>query len=89
MEIQKNNKPKEKIRNGRISLLKWENFNPQGEVFTSFSLNKTLMKRNEEEPSKFEGQVFSLNGLTINDLDAIKEVIEEMEEKISEQGWSQ
>ena len=89
MEIQKNNKPKEKIKNGRISLLKWENTNGEGEVFTSFSLNKTLMKRDEEDPSRFEGQVFSINGLTIYDLEAVKEVITEMQEKLEMVRWSQ
>jgi hypothetical protein len=88
MEKQKN-KPKERIRVGRISLLKWENSNGNGEVFNSFSLNKTLMKRNEEDPSKFEGQVFSLNGLTMNDLEAIQEAIKEVQERMESQGCSQ
>jgi hypothetical protein len=87
MEKQKN-KPKEKIKVGRISLLKWENSNGNGEVFNSFSINKTLMKRNEEDPSKFEGQVFSLNGLTMSDLEAIKEAIKEIEGGTENQGWS-
>lgn len=89
MEIGKNNKPKEKIRAGRISLAKWENTNPQGEVFTCFSLCKTLLRRDEDNPSRFEGQVFSLNGLTKDDLEAVKEVIAEMEEKVEVEGWSQ
>ena len=85
----RNNKPIDRIEEGRISLLRWENTNKQGEVFTSFSLNKTMMRKNEEEPSRFEGQVFSLNGLTKHDLEAIKEVIEELQEKEEGQGWSQ
>ncbi len=89
MEIQKHNKPTERIRIGRISLLRWENSNGNGEVFVSFSLNKRVMKRNEENPSKFEGQVFSLNGLTNYDLTAIKEAVKEMEEKYEAEGWSQ
>lgn len=84
MEVQKN-KPIDRIKAGRISLLRWENRNNEGEEFTSFSINKTLMKRNKDSPSKFEGRVFSLNGLTKNDLEAIIQVITEMEEK----GWSQ
>jgi len=88
MEKQKN-KPKERITIGRISLLKWENFNGAGEVFVTFSLNKTVMKRREDDPSKFEGQVFSLNGLTSYDLAAIKEAVKEMEEKYEVEGWSQ
>jgi hypothetical protein len=84
-----NNKPIEKIKEGRISLLKWENSNKYGEPFTSFSLNKTAMKKSEDDPSKFEGQVFSLNGLTKKDLDAIKELIEEIQEKEEREGWSQ
>ncbi len=87
MERQKN-KPKERIKVGRISLLKWENSNGNGEVFNSFSLNKTSTKRNEEDPSKFEGQVFSLNGLTMSDLEAIKEAIKEVQEGAESQGWS-
>ncbi len=87
MEKQKN-KPKGKIKVGRISLLKWENSNGNGEVFNSFSLNKTFMKRNEEDHSKFEGQIFSLNGLTMSDLEAIKEAIKEVQEGIESQGWS-
>ena len=84
-----NNKPVEKIKEGRISLLKWENSNKYGEAFTSFSLNKTTMRKSEDDPSKFEGQVFSLNGLTKQDLEAIKELIEEIEEKEEREGWSQ
>jgi len=83
------NKPKERIEVGRISLLQWENANGGGEVFTSFSLQRTVTKRNEEDPSKFEGQVFSLNGLTMGDLEAIKEAIEEMQVKRESKGWSQ
>ena len=89
MENKKNNKPKEKIRVGRISLLKWENSNGDGEVFTSFSLNKTVMKRRQDDPSRFEGQIFSLNALTNYDLAAIKEAVTEMEEKYEVKGWSQ
>jgi hypothetical protein len=87
-----NNKPIERIKEGRISLLKWENSNRYGELFTSFSLNKTVMKRSEDDPSKFEGQVFSLNGLTKKDLKDTKELIEEMmeaEEEEEAEGWSQ
>jgi len=90
MEKQKN-KPIERIREGRISLLKWQNANKYGEHFTSFSLNKTTMKRSEDDPSKFEGQFYSLNGLTKKDLKAIKELIEEMQEgekEGEEEGWS-
>jgi len=91
MKNQKN-KPIENIRQGRISLLKWENSNKYGEPFTSFSLNKTIMKRSEDDPSKFEGQLFPLNGLTKEELKAIKELIDEMlegEEEEEIQGWSQ
>jgi hypothetical protein len=88
MEIQKN-KPKDKIRNGRISLLRWENTSEEGEIFSNFSLSKTLLKRNEEDPSRFEGQVFSINGLTMNDLESLKEVIIEMQEKLEMERWSQ
>ena len=88
MEKQKN-KPKVRIRVGRISLLKWENSNRNGEVFNSFSLNKTLMKRNQEDPSKFEGQVFSLNGITMSELEAIKEAIEKMQQRMESQGCAQ
>ena len=84
-----NNKPIEKIKEGRISLLKWENSNKYGEPFTSFSLNKTIMKRSEDDPSKFEGQVFSLNGLTKKDLTDITELIGEILEGEEEIGWSQ
>jgi hypothetical protein len=84
-----NNKPKEKIKEGRMSLLRWENSNNYGELFTSFSLNKTLMRRNQDEPSKFEGQVFSINGLTMSDLEAIKEVKTEMQENLEKERWSQ
>ena len=82
----KKNKPKQKIRIGRVSLLQWENTNPEGEVFTTFSLNKTQFKRDESNPSRFEGQVFSLNGLTKNDLEAIKKAVEEA---LQAEGWSQ
>jgi hypothetical protein len=85
METNKN-KPKEKIRVGRITLLKWENTNSEGEVFTTFSLNKTQFKRDESNPSRFEGQVFSLNGLTKNDLESIKNAVEEA---LQSEGWSQ
>ena len=88
MERQKN-KPKERIKVGRISLVKWENSNGNGEVFNSFSLNKTLMKRNEEDPSKFEGQVFSLNGITMSELEAIKEAIEKMQQRMESQECAQ
>ncbi len=84
MEIQKN-KPIEKIKEGRISLLSWENTDEQGQKFISFSLSKTAYKKRIDDPSKFEGQTYNLNGLTKNDLDAIKKLITEMEEK----GWSQ
>ncbi len=84
-----NNKPIESIKEGRISLLKWENSNKYGEPFTSFSLNKTIMKRSEDDPSKFEGQVFSLNGLTKKDLEDITELIGEILEGEEEEGRSQ
>ena len=87
MEKQKN-KPKDRVEVGRISLLKWENSNGDGELFTSFSLQRTVTKRNEEDRSKFEGQVFSLNGLTMGDLEAIKEAIEEMQQGRESRGWS-
>lgn len=87
----KKNKPIESIRDGRISLLKWENSNKYGEPFTSFSLNKTIMKRNEDDRSKYEWQVFPINGLTKKDLKSIKELIDEMMEgeEQEEEGWSQ
>ena len=84
-----NNQPIERIKEGRVSLLKWENSNKYGEPFTSFSLNKTTMKKSEDDPSKFEGQVFSLNGLTKKDLKDVKELIDEMMEGEEEEGWSQ
>ncbi len=84
-----NNKPIERIKEGRISLLKWENSNKYGEPFTSFSINKTTMKRSEDDPSKFEGKFFSLNGLTKKDLKDITELIEEILEGEEEKGWSQ
>ena len=87
MEKQKN-KPIERIKEGRISLLKWQNANKYGEPFTSFSLNKTTMKRSEDNPSKFEGQFYSLNGLTKKDLKDTKELIEEILEGAEEEGWS-
>lgn len=88
MEKQKN-KPKDRVEVGRISLVRWENSSGGGEVFTSFSLQRTVTKRNEDDPSKFEGQVFSLNGLTMRDLEAIKEAIEQMQEGRESRGWSQ
>lgn len=81
MAKQKSNKPKERITNGRISLLKWENSNGNGKTFESFSLNKTVMQRNKTDSSKFTGRFLSLNGLTKTDLVTIKQVITEMEEK--------
>jgi hypothetical protein len=88
MKNQKN-KPIENIKEGRISLLKWENSNKYGEPFTSFSLNKTIMRRSEDDPSKFEGQFFNLNGLTKKDLKAITGLIEEMLEGEEAEGWTQ
>ncbi len=91
MEKQKHN-PADKIRDGRISLLRWENSNKYGEPFTSFSLVKTIMKRCEDEPSKFEFENFPINGLRKEELKAIKELIDEMmegEEEEDEDGWSQ
>jgi len=90
MKNQKN-KPIDKIKDGRISLLKWENSNKYGEPYTSFSLIKTVMKRSEDDPSKFEGQFFNLNGLTKKDLKAIIGLIEEMmegEQEEEAEGWS-
>ena len=86
------NKPADKIKDGRISLLRWENSNKYGEPFTSFSLVKTIMKRSEDDPSKFEEQLFPINGLTKKDLKDIKELIEAImpgEDKEGEEGWSQ
>ena len=94
MEKQKN-KPIDKIKDGRISLLRWENVNKYGEPFTSFSLIKTIMKRSEDDRSKFEGQFFSLNGLRKKELKAIIGLIEEIlegeeeKDKEDEEGWSQ
>ena len=86
MEIQKNNKPKEKIRVGRISLVKWENTNQQGEVFTTYSLSKTQIKRTDDDPSKFEGRVFTIHGLTKSDLEAINQAVSEMYDKVQAEG---
>jgi len=86
MKNQNGNKPAETIKEGRISLLRWENTNRYGEAYTSFSLNKTLVRRSREEPGKFEGEVFSLNGLNRKDLKAIRELITEMEEGLQEEG---
>lgn len=80
MAKQKNNKPKERIGIGRISLLKWENKH-NGKTFDSFSLNKTVMKRNRTDKTKFSGQLLSLNGLTRTDLEHIKQAISEMQAK--------
>lgn len=91
MKSQKN-KPADKIKDGRISLLRWENSNKYGEPFTSFSLVKTIMKRSEDDPSKFEGENFALNGLRKEELKAIIELIQEMlegEKEEEEMGWSQ
>lgn len=87
MEIVKNNKPKEKLRVGRISLLKWENTNQQGEVFTTYSLSKTLIRKCDDDPSKFEGKVFTIHGLTAGDLESISQVLQEMQDKACER-WS-
>ena len=80
MKKQKNNKPLERISNGRISLLKWENSN-NGKTFESFSLNKTVMQRNKTDATKFTGRFLSLNGLTKSDLLTIKQLVTEMTDK--------
>ncbi len=86
-ETVKNNKPKEKIRVGRISLVKWENTNQQGEVFKTYSLSKTLIKRSDDDLSKFEGRVFTIHGLTKTDLESINQAVSEMYDKDVEGGW--
>ncbi len=85
------NKPADKIEDGRISLLRWENSNKYGEPFTSFSLVKTIRRRSEDDPSKFEEQLFPINGLKKEELKAIKSLIDEMMEgeEEAEYGWSQ
>ncbi len=72
------NKPADKLKDGKMTLVKWNNTNRYGEPFTSFSLIKTIMKRSEDDPSKFEGQFFSINGLRKKELKAIIGLIEEM-----------
>ena len=82
MANKKNNKPKERIVCGRISLLQWKNSNGNGETFDSFSINKTVMQRNKKDKTKFSGQFLSLNGLTKTDLTNLKQAITEMEDKM-------
>ncbi len=82
----KGNKPVQKVAFGNVSLLCWENKNSSGELFNSFSLNKTVMKRNNNDCTEFSGKVFSLNGLTKHDLQNVKLAISEMEDSLSEDG---
>ena len=84
------NKPVERIQDGRVVLLKWLNASKYGEPFTSFSLVKTIRKRSEDDPSKFEEQLFPINGLRKEELKAIKGLIDEMleGEEEDEEGWS-
>ena len=83
------NKPADKISDGRISLLRWENSTKYGEPYTSFSLVKTIRKRSEDDPSKFEWENFGLNGLKKEELEVIIELFQEMLDGEDEDGWSQ
>ena len=74
--------PKEKVSFGKISLALWENSNGDGDVFESFSLNKTVVRRDDNDRTRFTGQIISLNGLTKNDLSCVKQAIAEMESKV-------
>jgi hypothetical protein len=88
----KKNKPVGRVKEGRISLLKWENSNKYGEPYISYSLIKTIRKRSEDDPSKFEEQLFTINGLTKKDLKDINELIKAImpgEEGEGEDGWSE
>lgn len=71
------NKPRERVKSGKIEVLQWENCK-DGESFRSFSISKTVKRLDAEDRSKFTGQVFSLNGLTKADLNNIKAAIDEM-----------
>jgi len=78
----KSKMPKERVSAGRVALLCWENI-ANGESFNSFSINKTVLKRNKADRSKFTGQVMSLNGLTKNDLVNLKQAITEMTDRVT------
>ena len=79
---QKKNRPKERVRSGKISLLQWENSNGNGETFESFSINKTVTRTDDSDRSRFTGQILSLNGLTKRDLTDVKNVIALIEGKV-------
>lgn len=75
------NQPKDKIRFGNISLVQWENKNQKGKTFDSFSINKTVRRFDENDPTSFKGRLLSINGLSKVDLSLIKQAITEHEER--------
>ncbi|RJX20066.1 MAG: hypothetical protein C4575_07315 [Desulforudis sp.] len=81
MKKQEFKQPKEKVRFGKIGLALWENTNRDGKCFNSFSLNKTIVKQDENDKSRFCGQRVSINGLTWADLRNIVQAVSEMELK--------
>lgn len=82
MAKQNINQPKDRIDLGSISLVQWENMK-NGKAFDSFSINKTVRKIDESDPSRFTGRYLSINGLTRHDLSMIKQTILEFENKTS------
>lgn len=82
MAKQNINHPKERIDLGSISLVQWEN-SKNGKAFDSFSINKTVRKIDESDPSRFTGRFLSINGLTRHDLMMIRQAIVELDERMS------
>ena len=68
-----------KKRHGNISLLRWENFDEQGNPFESFSLVKAAKQRNPKNSSEIIIKSFSLNCLSRANLSDIKIVIDQMQ----------
>jgi hypothetical protein len=81
-----NNKPANRIKSGRIEIVSWNNTsNNNGKKFRSFSLNKHVIEKDDENPKRFITTIESLNGLFESDLKSLKQIIDKALDKAIEE----
>ena len=79
----KTNMPSGRTESGDVSLLCWENKGKNGKPFKSFTLNKLMKRRSDDDRNEFIIKRLELNFLSQQDLNDIKLAIAEMESMLT------
>lgn len=71
-----NNRPESRVKVGRTEVVSWNNTSSNGRKFRSFSLNKYVVEKDDDNPKRLITNIYSLDGLFESDLKSLRQAID-------------